>query len=287
MAKIAVTGGSGKAGRAVVRDLLEHGHAVLNVDRMPSAESSTPDSPAPFLFADLTDFGQTLEALSGGDSLPGIEAVVHLAAIPSPVHATADLVFRTNITSTYTVFAAAARLQLERVVWASSETTLGLPFDTPPDYAPVDEQHELRPESSYALSKVLGEEAARQFSRWTGRPHIGLRFSNIMERHDYQRFPSFWGDPAKRKWNLWSYVDESHVAESVRRALEADVRGADSFIIAARDTVMRAPSRELMDEVFPGVPVAPELEEHGTLLSIGKARRVLGYEAQFSWRELF
>jgi nucleoside-diphosphate-sugar epimerase len=287
MARIAVTGGSGKAGRAVVRDLLDRGHSVLNVDRVPSAESSTPDSPAPFLFADLTDFGQTLEALSGGDSMPGIEAVVHLAAIPSPIHATADLVFRTNITSTHTVFAAAARLKLQRVVWASSETTLGLPFDTPPDYAPVDEEHELRPESSYALSKVLGEEAARQFSRWTGIPHIGLRFSNVMERHDYERFPSFWDDPAKRKWNLWSYVDESHVAESVRRALEADVRGADSFIIAARDTVMRTPSRELMNEVFPGVPVAPELEEHGTLLSIDKARRVLGYEAPFTWRELF
>jgi nucleoside-diphosphate-sugar epimerase len=287
MAKIAVTGGSGKAGRAVVRDLLEHGHDVLNVDQVPSAQSSTPDSPAPFLIADLTDFGQTLEALSGGDSMPGIEAVVHLAAIPSPVHATANLVFATNITSTHTVFAAAARLKLQRVVWASSETTLGLPFDTPPDYAPVDEQHELRPESSYALSKVLGEEAARQFSRWTGIPHIGLRFSNIMERLDYERFPSFWDDPAKRKWNLWSYVDESHVAESVRRALEADVRGADAFIIAARDTVMRAPSRELMNEVFPGVPVAPELEEHGTLLSIDKARRVLGYEAWFTWRELF
>jgi nucleoside-diphosphate-sugar epimerase len=287
MAKIAVTGGSGKAGRAVVRDLLEHGHDVLNVDRVPSAESSTPDSPAPFLIADLTDLGETLEALSGGDAMPGIEAVVHLAAIPSPVHATANLVFATNITSTHTVFAAAARLKLQRVVWASSETTLGLPFDTPPDYAPVDEQHELRPESSYALSKVLGEEAARQFSRWTGIPHIGLRFSNIMERLDYERFPSFWDDPAKRKWNLWSYVDESHVAESVRRALEADVRGADAFIIAARDTVMRAPSRELMNEVFPGVPVAPELEEHGTLLSIDKARRVLGYEAWFTWRELF
>jgi nucleoside-diphosphate-sugar epimerase len=287
MARIAVTGGSGKAGRAVVRDLLEHGHHVLNVDRLPSAESSTPDSPAPFLFADLTDFGQTLEALSGGDSMPGIEAVVHLAAIPSPIHATADLVFRTNITSTHTVFAAAARLKLQRVVWASSETTLGLPFDTPPDYAPVDEEHELRPESSYALSKVLGEEAARQFSRWTGIPHLGLRFSNIMERHDYERFPSFWDDPARRKWNLWSYVDVSHVAESVRRALEADVRGADSFIIAARDTVMRTPSRELMNEVFPGAPVAAELEQHGTLLGIDKARRVLGYEAPFTWRELF
>lgn len=287
MARIAVTGGSGKAGRAVVRDLLEHGHQVLNLDRVPSAESSDADSPAPFLPADLTDFGQTLEALAGGEVLPGIQAVVHLAAIPSPVHATPDVVFRNNVTSTHTVFAAAARLGLERVVWASSETTLGLPFDRPPDYAPIDEAHELRPETSYALSKVVGEEMARQFSRWSGIPFLGLRFSNIMERADYQRFPSFWDDPRLRKWNLWGYVDASHVAQSVRRALEAEVAGAEAFIIAAADTVMRRPSRELMAEVFPGVPAKDDLAEHGTLLGIDKARRLLGYEPEFTWRSLF
>jgi nucleoside-diphosphate-sugar epimerase len=287
MTKIAVTGGSGKAGRAVVRDLLEHGHEVLNIDVVPSGDSSSPDSPAPFLIADLTDFGETLEALSGGERLPGIEAVVHLAAIPSPVHATPDRVFRTNITSTHTVFAAAARLGLQRVVWASSETTLGLPFDQPPDYAPIDERHELRPETSYALSKVLGEEMARQFHRWSGIPFVGLRFSNVMERADYERFPSYWDNPQLRKWNLWGYVDESHVAESVRRALEADITGAEAFIIAAADTVMKRPSRELMAEVFPGVPVADGVAEHGTLLSIDKARAMLGYSPQFTWRELF
>jgi nucleoside-diphosphate-sugar epimerase len=191
------------------------------------------------------------------------------------------------VTSTHTVFSAAVRLGMRRIVWASSETTLGLPFERPPDYAPVDEEHELRPESSYALSKVLGEEIARQFSRWSGIPILGLRFSNIMERADYELFPSYWDDPSIRKWNLWSYVDQSHVAESVRRALAADVSGADAFIIAAADTVMRRPSRELMAEVFPGVPVAQDLDEHGTLLGISKARRVLGYEPEFTWRELF
>jgi nucleoside-diphosphate-sugar epimerase len=113
MTRIVVTGESGKAGRAVVRDLLEHGH-VLNGDRVPSAESSRPDSPAPFLPADLTNFGQTLKALTGGERLPGVDAVVHLAAILSPVHATPDVVFRTNITSTHTVFAATVRLGLDR-----------------------------------------------------------------------------------------------------------------------------------------------------------------------------
>jgi nucleoside-diphosphate-sugar epimerase len=285
--RIVVTGGSGKTGGAVVRDLLEHGHEVLNVDRVPSAASDSPDAPAPFLPADLTDFGQTLEALSGAERMPGVEAVVHLAAIPSPVHGTPDMVFRTNITSTHAVFAASVRLGLKRVVWASSETTLGLPFDHPPAYAPVDERHDLRPESSYALSKVLGEEMARQFNRWSGIPFVALRLSNVMVREDYRRFPSYWDDPHARKWNLWGYVDESHVAQSVRLALQADVRGAEAFIIAAADTVMRRPSRELMAEVFPGVPVGDRVAANDTLLGIDKARHVLGYSPRFTWRELF
>jgi nucleoside-diphosphate-sugar epimerase len=127
---------------------------------------------------------------------------------------------------------------------------------------------------------------ARHYSRWTGIPFVGLRFSNIMERADYERFPAFWADPHLRKWNLWSYVDESHVGQSVRLALEADVRGADAFIVAAADTVMRQPSRELMAEVFPDVPVRDGVGEHDTLLAIDKARRVLGYEPAFSWRTI-
>jgi nucleoside-diphosphate-sugar epimerase len=273
MTKIAVTGGSGKAGRIVVRDLADQGHQVLNIDLVPSADSYSPEAPIPFLRADVTDFGQALEA------------VVHLAAIPSPAHSTPDQVFRTNITSTHAVFAAAQRLGLQRVVWASSETTLGLPFDRAPDYAPVDEAH-VYPETSYALSKVTGEELARQFSRWSGIPIIGLRFSNVMVREDYDRFPGFQDDPGLRKWNLWGYVDESHVAQSVRLALAADISGADNFIIAAGDTVMRRPSRELMAESYPGVTVADHVSGNDTLLDISKARRVLGYAPEFSWREL-
>lgn len=282
--KVVVTGGSGKVGRAVIRGLLEHGHEVLNVDHRPP---EPPAASAPFLPADLTDYGQTLEALSGAEVMSGMAAVVHLAAIPSPVHATPDVTFANNIRSTHTVFAAAVRLGLKRVVWASSETTLGPPFDRPPDYTPVDEQHPLRPESSYGLSKVLGEEMARQFSRWSEIPFIGLRFSNVMERDDYQQFPSYWEDPQLRKWNLWSYVDESHAAQSVRGALSADVVGARAFIIAAGDTVMRRASRELMAEFFPGVPLADTLGEHDSLLGIDEARSVLGYDPVFSWRELF
>ncbi|MGD0196985.1 MAG: NAD(P)-dependent oxidoreductase [Solirubrobacteraceae bacterium] len=284
--RIVLTGGSGKAGRVVARDLRDRGHQVLNVDLVASPDSPGPDAEIPFLRADVTDYGQTLEALSGAESWPKPDAVVHFAAIPSPAHATPDQVFRTNVTSTYTVFSAAAQLGIERVVWASSETTLGLPFERAPDYAPVDEEH-VYPETGYALSKVLGEEIARQMHRRHGTTIIGLRFSNVMIRSDYELFPSFWDDPALRKWNLWGYVDESHVAQSVRLALEVDLAGADSFIIAAADTVMKSGSRELMEEVFPSVRLADTVQGNATLLSIEKAQRVLRYAPQFSWRELY
>jgi nucleoside-diphosphate-sugar epimerase len=170
------------------------------------------------------------------------------------------------------------------VVYASSETVLGLPFERwLPSYAPIDEEAVPLPNFSYALSKLLSEEMARQFHRGTGIPYVGLRFSNIMEPHDYERFPGFWAEPALRKWNLWGYVDARDVAQSCRLALSADV-GAEAFIVAAADTCMTRPSRDLMAEVYPDVPVRGEVGEHETLLSIAKARRLLGYEPQHSWR---
>jgi nucleoside-diphosphate-sugar epimerase len=274
MKKIVVTGGSGKAGRAVVADLLAHGYDVLSVDIAPPQERL-----ARFLKADLTDLGQTFQALSDA------QAVVHLAAIPAPKITTDEVTFRVNVTSTYNVFTAATTFKMERVVWASSETTLGLPFERqPPVYAPIDEQHPLAPESSYALSKVVGEEMARQFSRWSGVPFVGLRFSNIMTPEDYQHFPGYWKDPRSRKWNLWGYVDGRDVAQSCRLGLEADIRGAEVFIIAAADTVMNRPNRELMAEVFPSVPLREGTGDFETLLSIQKASRLLGYTPHHSWR---
>ena len=274
MARIVVTGASGKAGRAVVRTLLEHDHDVLAVDVVSATEPS-----APSLLADLTEYGQTVECLAGQD------AVVHLAAVPASGIRTEETTFRTNMLSTYNVFEAARLVGLHRVVWASSETIFGLPFEREqPAYAPIDEDHPAYPESSYAVSKVLSEELGRQLYRWTGTPYVALRFSNIMEPHDYESFPSYWNDPNLRRWNLWGYVDARDVAESCRLALEAEI-GAEHFIVAAADTVMNRPSRELMAEVYPAVPYQPTAGDFDTLLSIEKARKLLGYEPQWSWRD--
>jgi nucleoside-diphosphate-sugar epimerase len=273
--KVVVTGASGKAGRAVVRGLLERDHDVVGVDLVAPQEQLSS-----FLRVDLTELGQTVECLAGAG------AVVHLAAIPASGIATEETTFRTNMLSTYNVFEAAMLLRLDRVVWASSETILGLPFEREqPAYAPIDERHPAYPESSYAVSKLLSEELARQVNRWAGTPFVALRFSNIMELEDYQRFPSYWDDARLRRWNLWGYVDARDVAESCALALERDVDGAEHYIIAAADTVMNRPSRELMAEVFPEVPYQPTAGDYDTLLSNEKARAMLGYSPRHSWRD--
>jgi nucleoside-diphosphate-sugar epimerase len=275
MANICVTGASGRAGRAVVAELLEHGHWVAATDLVPPRQ----DLGISVLRADLTDYGQAVEALQGAD------AVVHLANIPAPDLRTPAVTFNSNITMNYNVFMAAAQLQLGRVVWASSETTLGLPFDVPPRYAPVDEDHYPVPSTSYALSKVASETISGHIAQWSGIPFVALRFSNILGPADYPRFPSFWPDPQLRKWNLWGYIDERDAAAACRLALDVPVEGSASFIIAAADTVMTRPSADLMREVFPGVPLTGEISETGTLLSIGRARQVLGFEPRHSWRD--
>ena len=290
MKNIVVTGGSGKAGRAVCRHLVEEGYNVLNIDMVPS-----PDPVCPFFMVDLTDRGQVMDALqwTGGKDHPfrqfrTPDAVVHLAAIPAPDRQPEDVTFRNNIVSTYVVFDAALRAGIKRIVWASSETTLGLPFspDNPPDYVPVDEEHPMRPESAYSLSKDLGEEMARQMHRWNpDTTFIGLRLSNVMALEDYEQFSSWQDTPRFREWNLWGYIDARDCAQAVRKALHVDFVGADHFIIANADTVMEKTSAELVAEVYPDVPVRGELDDHQTLLSIEKARRVLGYEPQFSWRD--
>src|SRR5580658_4539062 len=276
--RICVTGASGLAGRAVVRDLLEHGYDVAPTD----IAATRTDMENGMVRADLTDYGQAVEALSGTD------AVVHMANIPAPGLYTPAVTFNTNITMNFNVFQAAANLGLSRVVWASSETTLGLPFDVPPRYAPVDEDHYPLPTSTHALSKVASETIAGHIAQWSGIPFVALRFSNIMEQEWYQEFPEYWPDPTSRKWNLWGYVDERDVAASCRLALEAPaeaVAGNPAFIIAAADTVMNRPSADLLAELFPGVKLTRDVGEFGTLLAIDRAREVLGYEARHSWRD--
>ncbi len=281
MTHVVLTGGSGKLGRPCLTELLEHGYSVTNVDLV-----RPPDDPCPFVRADLTDMGQAMEVLHQVDDRhDGVDAVVHLAAVPAPGMVPGSELFRNNTVSTYNVFASARHLGIRNIVSASSETVLGLPFDVPPPYVPLDEEYPPRPESAYSLSKTMGEEMARQFCRWDPEMKIvSLRFSNVMLTEDYAEFPGFDDDPASRKWNLWSYIDARDGAQAVRKALEAPLTGAEVFIIASPDTVMTHPVTELMAEFFPDVPWRREVGPHESLFCTDKARGLLGYEPRHTWR---
>jgi len=284
-----VTGGSGKAGKATIRELLAHDYQVMNVDIAAPAEQL-----CHFMKTDLNDLGQTIDALRllAGTidrrrmAIGDPPSVIHLAGIPAPGLAPDATVFQNNMMTTYNVFSAAARAGLKRVVWASSETTYGIPFTrSPPHFAPITEEHPLAPESGYALAKVLCERAAFEMNRWNPpTTFVGLRISNIFEEKDYAAIPSYRNDPALRRWNLWSWIDARDVAQACRLGLEANVSGADVFTIAAADTLMKTPSRDLMAAHFPNAKVDGKLGEFETLLSIEKARRVLGYAPRHDWR---
>jgi len=276
--RIALTGSSGKLGTVVARELRAAGHEVIGLDVRGERGPG-------FVQVDLTDYGQVIDALAGvNDQHDGIDALVHLGAIPAPGIRSDIATFHNNMTSTFNVFWAAVRLGIHKVVYASSETVLGLPFDVPPPYIPVDEAYPARPESVYSLVKTLEEHLATELVRWHPELSItALRFSNVMVPEDYAEFP-FDADARTRKWNLWGYIDARDGAQAVQRALEKAPAGFDTFIIAAADTVMTRPNAELVAEVFPGVETRGELGKNTTLLSIDKARRLLGYDPQHSWR---
>ncbi|MGY1856966.1 NAD-dependent epimerase/dehydratase family protein [Modestobacter sp. SYSU DS0290] len=282
MARVAVTGSSGKLGRVVVDHLVEHGWDVVALDRVRSPRTDVASS-----VVDLTDFGQAVEAVSGIDDVhDGIDALVHLAAVPAPGLVPNATTFANNMTASFNVYTAALRAGVRSIVWASSETVLGLPFDDAPPYLPVDEEYPPRPTTTYSLVKTMEEELARQLCRW--HPDLsmtGLRFSNVMYAEEYAGFPAFDADPQLRRWNLWGYIDARDGAQAVRRALEQRLPGPEVFIVANADTVMSRPTAQLAAEVFPDVPVTRELGEHETLLSIEKARRLLGFEPEHSWRD--
>ncbi|MCT2195292.1 NAD(P)-dependent oxidoreductase [Paenibacillus sp. p3-SID1389] len=278
MAKVVVTGGSGMLGRYVVREFVERGYDVLNVDVRPSE-----DPVCPTLIADLEQLGECYSALTGAD------AVVHLAAIPAAHIRTPEVTFRNNVMSTYNILQAAEGLGIRKAVIASSESSYGIVFAVhppSPKYVPVDEAHPQLPEDSYGLSKVVNELTADMFHRRTGMQIVSLRLGNVIPPERYATFPSFIHDPAQRERILWSYIDTRDAATACRLAVEADGLGAVALNIAADDSSMAIRSRELMAARFPGVTdFRAPLEGHKTLLSNEKAKQLLGWQPVHFWRD--
>ncbi|MER8905090.1 NAD(P)-dependent oxidoreductase [Mesorhizobium sp. M0772] len=290
--RIMFTGGSGKAGRHVVQYLIEQGCQVLNIDTRPL------DNPkVRTLITDITDSGQVFNALSSYMGLhefdpslrpQPVDAVVHFAAIPRIMITTDNEVFRINAMGTYNVIEAAVKLGIPKVVIASSETTYGVVFANEPrdpKYFPLDEEYDVDPMDSYALSKVVNEHTARAFAQRNGTDIYALRIGNVIEPHEYSLFPKWFADPGFRKRIAWSYVDARDLGQITLRAVETDGLGFQVFNAANDDTSSDLPTAELLKRFYPDVPVKAELDEYETLLSNRKARDMLGFRPEHSWRK--
>lgn len=290
--RIMFTGGSGKAGRHVVKDLLDHGYEVLNIDTKP-----LDDPRVRTLIADITDAGQVFNALSsymGTHEFDAslrpqkVDAVVHFAAIPRIMIVPDNEVFRVNALGTYNVIEAATKLGIRKVVIASSETTYGVVFAHEhhnPTYFPLDEDYDVDPMDSYALSKVVNEKTARAFALREGIDIYALRIGNVIIPEDYtENFPKWFADPGFRKRIAWSYIDARDLGQITRLAIEKEGLGFQVFNAVNDETSSNLPTAELLRRFYPEVPVKGALGEYETLLSNKKARELLGFREEHPWR---
>ena len=288
--RVLFTGGSGKAGRHVVRYLLERGHRVLNLDRRPLGAPGAGD-----LLADVTDLGQVVGALSGyagwdeleGGAPPRFDAVVHFAAVPRILlHADAEM-FRVNTLGTYNVLEAAATLGIRKVVVASSETVYGVGFApgrADPPRLPLDEEAETDPADSYALSKVLNERTARAFQKRSGADIYVLRLAEVIEPQEYDRFPGFLAAPSVRRRNHFSYLDARDLGQIVDLCLSTDGLGFQVFNAANDENCVDRPTADLAREHYPSSPLTRPLEGQEAPLTNRKAREMLGFREAHPWR---
>jgi nucleoside-diphosphate-sugar epimerase len=290
--RIMFTGGSGKAGRHVVKYLVDQGHQVLNIDTKPL------DNPqVRTLITDITDSGQVFNAFTSYMGLhefdpslraKPVDAVVHFAAIPRIMITPDNELFRVNTMGTYNVIEAAVKLGIKKIVVASSETTYGVVFANEPRdpaYFPLDEDYDVDPMDSYALSKVINEKCARAFALRSGFDIYALRIGNVIEPHEYEGYiPKWIKDPAFRKRIAWSYIDARDLGQIVDLCIAKDGLGYQVFNAANDETSSDLPNSELLARFYPKVPIKRELGEFETLLSNRKARDVLGFRPEHSWR---
>lgn len=296
--RIFFTGGSGKAGHHVAPFLASQGHHVTNADLIPLRHPDVTD-----LRVDLTDAGQVYSALAAAPTDADLDdpeidlthgsaydAVVHYAAIPAPFIAPDATTYATNVLAHYNVLEAATRLGIRKIIFASSETTYGVCFgqgERKPLYVPVDEEHPVVPEDAYAMSKVAGEVTSRSFHTRTGADIYGLRINNVIEPHEYaELFPPFLTDPSLRRRNLFAYIDTRDLGQMTLRALETDGLGFEIFNVANADMSVAATTSEVIAQFYDGVEVRREMGRDETFYSIEKARRMLGFDPQHSWRDV-
>ena len=298
--RVIVTGGSGKAGRYVVQEFVDHGYNVLNLDLKPLPQQpvlpALQSASARTLITDLTNAGQVFNALSSyvGDIAAAstrprpIEAVVHLAAIPAVFMVPDNEVFRVNTLSTYNVLDAASKLGIRRVIIASSETTYGICFaydERSPVYFPLDEEYPVDPMDSYALSKVVNERTGRAFHLRDGMDVYAFRIGNVIEPHEYPALIAGFADPGARKRIAWSYIDARDLAQACRLGVETGGLGFRIFNIANDEVSSNLPTHELLQRYYPEVPLRRPLGTYETLLSNRRAREDLGFQPHHRWMD--
>ncbi|GAO49250.1 UDP-glucose 4-epimerase [Saitoella complicata NRRL Y-17804] len=299
MARIVFTGGSGKAGRHCIPYLLAQGHKVLNLDLvpLPTPDGTGLSQDVYTLKTDLTDSGQVFNALSShfnmagyeGERVEKVDAVIHFAAYARNMLVPDNECFRGNVLSTYNIIEAAAKLGIPKVIIASSETTYGVCFtqgDSDYHEFPLEEDYDVDPEDTYALSKLCGEKTARTFARRFGIDIYALRIGNVVEPHEYATlFPSFLDKPETRKRNAWSYIDARDLGQICDLCLKKDGLGFQVFN-ATNDTITtRIPTAEYLKKECPNTPITREMDEWEAPLSNRKIRDVLGFKEEHNWRK--
>lgn len=278
--RLLITGGSGRLGRWVVEELRgDHEVVVAGLEETPPPDAVRPG--VRYEQADLTDAEAVARVAEGA------EAIVHLAAIPSPIGSEPEDVFANNMISTFNVVEAAIRQGARKVIYSSSGSALGFAFrfrDMVPDYMPMDEEHALRPQDAYGLSKWLGEEILEAATRRTGIRTIVLRPTSVVGPEDYaERVPRMLDHAAGA--GIFAYVDARDFARAVRAALEDTEIEHDRFFITADDAMSREPLAVAFPRRFPGSEAAcAALTGVEGPISCAKAKRMLGYRPQHSWR---
>ena len=279
MKKVVVTGGSGRLGQFVIRELLAYGYQVLSLDRVPPREKLCPT-----WIADLRNPGDLFE------SLKEAHGIIHMGAYQAPNLAADAETFGNNVTSTYNVLRAAADSKVKKVVVASSTAAFGFIYAKnlwAPDYLPLDENHPSKPGDSYGLSKVVGEQIADSIVTVQKAMTIAsLRFPGVNFDLSYESFRDRWRNPATRASGFWTYIDARDAAETCRLALEAKFQGHEVFIASAPLNCMIQPTRELVGKYLPrGAKIRKVSGTHWSCVDSAKARRVLGFKPKHIWQD--
>jgi nucleoside-diphosphate-sugar epimerase len=278
--RVLVTGGSGRLGRGVVTELVEHGHTVVNADQRRPANGTIEGER--FVQTDLLDVGQVAGALKGCDAL------IHLGAIPAPYSHADEFVFRNNTIATFTAFQAAALLDVKRVAFASSCSGYGMawtkkPFG--PYYVPLDEEHPFLPAECYGLSKEVDERTGEMFHRQTGMSVVALRFHWIAQPEELAAIAAGEErDPSRIPGNLWAHVDVRDAAAACRLAIEQSHLGFEAFNIVGPDTTQTTPTEELIRKYLPETEIRKPIPGRASAWSIEKAERLLGWKPRYSCR---